>query len=130
MGANFTEANPLEVLATILPVVPVVMSETVTVKPRGVSNRCTLSRSPLRMKKSLLERLNRALSSGLDGAVAFPFLVRKAKFTGSIPAVFRQAVLLGTFVFSLIDSESMFRAAHHLVPSQLLPTGHLIQPGG
>src|SRR5438067_214276 len=118
-------------LATILPLVPVVRSLTTTLKPLPVSNRRTLSRSPLRMKKSFFaDGLNLAPLSGLAGAVATPFGVRNAKFTGSSPALFRHALLLGTLVFMFSDSESMLSAAHHRVPSQLLPTGHFTQPGG
>jgi hypothetical protein len=68
--------------------------------------------------------------SGLPGAVATPFLVRNAKFTGSGPTEFRHAVLFSAPVFSLSWKVSMFSAAHHCRAVQPMPAGHGAQPGG
>ena len=58
---------------------------------------------------------------GFPGAVALPFLVRKAKLTGSGPTVFRQSLLLNAPVFALFWKVSMFSAAHHCVAVQPMP---------
>ena len=67
---------------------------------------------------------------GFAGAVALPFLVTNAKFTGSGPTVFRHAVLSSAPVFSLSENVSMFIAAHHCLAVQPMPAGHGAQPGG
>src|SRR5215472_1879377 len=123
--------NPLAALAVIEPEVCVVWSTIVTLSPFGVSNRWVVMLSPEFIRKSRFALGTKCWGlSGLPGAVALPFLVRNAKFTGSVPTVLRQAVLLSAPVFSLSWNVSMFSAAHHCVPVQLLPLGQFTQPGG
>src|SRR5215469_16586959 len=113
------------------PLVPVVLSTMVVRSPLGVSNRWTVRLSPEFIRKSW-DRSGMKCSgcSGLPGAVATPFLVTNAKFTGSGPTVLRHAVLFNAPVFSLSWNVSMFSAAHHCRAVQLLPLGQGTQPGG
>src|SRR5579872_3530009 len=71
-------------------------------------------------------------SAGLGGAWGTPFLVMKAKFTYSSPAVASHVALFCAPVTGLFDSESMLSAAHHCFAEQLMPPGKLkgAQPGG
>src|SRR6266581_782230 len=93
-----------------------------TWKPAGVSCRVTTSLSPEPMNKSLLGsgvKVASVESTGLAGACATPFLVMKAKLTGSTPTLLRQSALLFAPVFWFWLKLSIVSAAHHCVASQL-----------
>src|SRR5579883_2542572 len=90
-------------------------------------------RSPEFIKRSLAGsgvKVASVDSTGLTGACGTPFLVIKAKLTGSTPATLRQAALLDCPVTAFCERLSMLKAAHHLVASQLGPKGFFAQPGG
>src|SRR5881397_2051281 len=67
---------------------------------------------------------------GSGDACGTPFLVMKAKLTGSTHAWFRQSGFCTLVSTCEIDRLSMVSAAHHWVDVQLTPASHGIQPGG
>src|SRR5579883_369855 len=71
-------------------------------------------------------------STGLGGELGCgtPFFVMKAKLTYSRPVMAAQVGLRTWPVTGFSERLSMFRAAHHLVGSQLTPAGQGTQPGG
>src|SRR5215831_12497480 len=138
LGSHFTMANPLDLLAVIDPLWPVLRSLIVTFSPFGVSPKFTFRWSPWFMNRSWGPGVNvpSVDCRGFAGPVDLPFLVTNAKLRYSTPAFCWQ-----TGLFRLLDTGSserlsMFSAAHHRVGSQeLAPTavfqvGHWIQPGG
>src|SRR5579885_3012440 len=127
LGSNLTWPKPLAALAVIEPVCPVERSRMITVSPLAVSCRSTANWSPEFMNKSFVGSAVKVASvdcTGLAGACETPFLVMKAKFTGSMPTCARQVALLVCPVTGFCERLSMFNAAHHCVGSQLTPAGH------
>src|SRR2546428_14115786 len=87
------------------------------------------------MKRSALAsgvKVWRVDSTGLGGEFGCgrPFFVMNAKFTYSTPVRAAQVGFRARLVTALLERLSILRAAHHFVASQLLPGGHLTQPGG
>src|SRR6478735_9200909 len=110
-----------------------------TRSPSGVSCWVTSSWSPEFMNRSLDGsgvNVVRVESTGLAGAWLTPVLVTKAKFTYSIPTRAAQVGFCRVPATGSSESPKIFRAAHHLVGSQVLaPTataqvGQGTQPGG
>jgi hypothetical protein len=69
--------------------------------PSGLSWMSISSLSPAFMNKSEDEcgvNVSAVAPSGLGGAWGVPESVMNAKFTGSIPTVFRQSLLFGTLL--------------------------------
>ena len=131
LGSNTTLPNPLALLAVIEPLVCVVWSLITTRIPLAVSNSRTVRLSPAFIRKSRFgSGVKCSGCAGLARAVATPFLVTNAKFTGSGPTLFRHAVLLNCPVFTFSENVSMFSAAHHWLAVQPMPAGHGAQPGG
>src|SRR5439155_25390182 len=127
LGAYLICPKPLATLAFIEPDCPVLRSLITTSKPSAVSCMDTVTVSPECIIRSLLGsgvKVAPFASSGLAGPVAFPLRVMNAKLTGSTPALLRQSALLmppAPAMFRFSVNESMLRAAHHLVGSQLSP---------
>jgi hypothetical protein len=93
----------------------------------------TVRRSPEFMNRSVAGsgvNVSAVAPSGEGLACGIPFFVRKAKFAGSIPTVFRQSALFTTPVFWSWLRLKMAIDAHHLLASQLMPGGQGAQPGG
>ena len=135
VGAYFTWPKPLRALVVIEPLCPVVRSLRPMKSPWAESCSVTVMRSPEFMKRSALGsgvNVWRVESTGLGGEFGWgrPFFVMNAKFTYSTPVRAAQVGFRSALVTALLERLSMLRAAHHFVASQLLPGGHLTQPGG
>src|SRR4029453_9645753 len=126
-------AKPLAALAVIDPVLPVVRSWTITVRPADPSWISRASLSPEFMNRSVAGSGGKdavVKSSGPGGACGVPLFVMKAKFAGSRPTVFRQSALFTAPEFWFWLRLKIAIAAHHLLASQLTPAGQGAQPGG
>src|SRR5450432_169201 len=122
--------NPLEALATMNPVLPVVSSLTVVVNPAWgpVSGSVieTWSTSPGFSLSvwALGVRLVMSASCGPGGPAGTPLVCRKAKFCGSSQLGFRSAKL------NLDSRLSIVSAEHHCVLLQLALSANGVNPGG
>src|SRR5215472_13484172 len=104
------------------PLVPNVKSCTMACKPAGVSRSVTRTLSPGFIWKVVPGNTpNLVLKSGFNGSAAVcetPFVVRKAKLTGSRPTLFWQSWLFAVLVKSWKLKLSIVIATHHKVGSE------------